>query len=50
MSSKCRVYIGNLPQSIDSLKLRDAFQDFGEIKELCMKRGYAFIVCFFGTV
>lgn len=41
---KDQIYIGQLNQYVKERDLREAFEKFGEIKELFMKSGFAFIV------
>lgn len=41
---KDQIYIGQLSQYTKESELRDIFEKFGEIKELFLKSGFAFIV------
>jgi len=43
---KDQIYVGQLSQSIREEDLREAFGEFGEIKDLILKSGFAFIVIY----
>lgn len=45
MSTK--LYVGNLPDSAKEKDIRELFQSFGEVEEVAILRGYAFVVSTF---
>lgn len=43
-SKNNQVYVSQFPRRATSEDLKELFDEFGKIKEVYMKRGYAFIV------
>lgn len=39
-----QIYVGGLPIDINKYELKDRFSDFGNIRDIIIKRKYAFIV------
>eukprot|EP01017_Pseudomicrothorax_dubius_P000360 TRINITY_DN0_c1634_g1_i1.p1 TRINITY_DN0_c1634_g1~~TRINITY_DN0_c1634_g1_i1.p1 ORF type:complete len:190 (+),score=17.03 TRINITY_DN0_c1634_g1_i1:55-624(+) len=42
-SKNCQVYVAGIPRKAGEDYLRDAFKDFGKIKEVAVKQGYGFV-------
>ena len=42
--SSTKLYIGNLPDGTKEKDVRELFQAFGEVDEVAVMRGYAFVV------
>ena len=45
-----QIYIANLPYDTREKELKYKFEKFGDIKNLSLKVGYAFIVSIFSTI
>jgi len=41
-----RVYIGNLPSRATERDLEHFFKGFGKIRDVMLKNGFGFVVCF----
>jgi arginine/serine-rich splicing factor 4/5/6 len=46
MSSKTRVFIGRLPNRASERDVEHFFRGYGRIREVTLKQGYGFVVCF----
>ena len=44
--SSTKLYIGNLPDGTKEKDVRELFQAFGEVDEVAVMRGYAFVVSY----
>ena len=42
--SSTKVYVGNLHRDTDKDDLRNAFEKYGEVDEINMKEGFAFVM------
>lgn len=41
-----KLYVGNLPDVVKEKDIRELFSSFGDVEEVAVFRGYAFVVRF----
>ena len=46
-AKNAQIYVGGLPIDINKYELKDRFAEFGTIRDIIIKRKYAFIVSVF---
>lgn len=46
----CRVYVGHLPYSARERDVERFFRGFGRLREVNLKNGFCFVVCYRETV
>ena len=42
-SHSAKIYINKLPNDIKESEIKDEFREFGKIRDIIIKRGYAFL-------